>query len=178
MIGLLRCVVILVEVFATGGLSGCCFECLPPIAEKFIELAFPVDSVRGTGFSRVELRTVYLIFYNQPGFRGTTDTMRQLPGGQIAMGQDATYYLNLYPKNTTPAMTFFSVYAQPGTPFSYRIVVPATGRVYEIDHVSETYTDPERGCSCRYVKEKLFTLDGQPQVQPINSDKAATVLYR
>ena len=172
-----RTVFLLGMLVTAAGFTGCCFDCFSPINEKYINLAFPTDSLSSTGFQRTELRSVYLVRYNQAGFQGLPDTLRQLPSGLPATGDSALYYLSLYPEPATGTL-LLPVYAQPGIPLSFRVVMPATGRVYELDKITRTYEDPTSGCHCRYVREKQFVLDGQPRVQKISGPEAATRLSR
>lgn len=133
------------------------------VRRPFSHLRLFPDSTGGTGFRRAELRSVYVVTYGRPGFQGTADTSRQATPGTPA---STSLPLSIYPSPTSPIgrMTF-SLYAQPGSPFSYRIFVPAAGRVYAIDDVSHVFEENKGGCTCRIVQEKRFTVDGKPEVQ-------------
>ncbi|WP_310396268.1 hypothetical protein [Hymenobacter sp.] len=164
---------------ASVNLTGCCFDCVESTDTSFLTFAFSPDSVGGTGFRRAELQSVYVVTYGQPGFRGVPDTSRQVRPGTSGA---ASRSLQLYPSPTPPiGRITMSVYAQPGVPFSYRIVVPAAERVYAIDDVVHVFKEGEGGCNCRTLTEKRFTVDGRTEVQlpeGSNTGRPATVLAR
>ncbi|WP_147320691.1 hypothetical protein [Hymenobacter lapidiphilus] len=125
------------------------------------------DSSGVTGFRREELRSVYAVIYTRPGFQNPADTMRQFgPGTPTTDFRGLTIYAS-----PNQNQFHFSVYAQPGTPFSYRVFVPTTGKIFNIDNVSHTFSEAEGSCKCQYVAEKRFTVNGQLQVQPIGDGK-------
>ena len=143
---------------ATVGLSSCC-DCSagPDYTES--NFAFSADSLGRTGFRRDELRTAYLVTYAQPGFQGLRDTTRQRSASTPPAAIGSFFPVD-YSFRASPNAAEFSLYAHPG--LSYRIVVPAVGRVYEIDNVSQVFADREGdGCNCEEIKEQSFTIDGQ-----------------
>ena len=144
-------------------LSGCCDCSAGPDYEE-IHFAFSADSARGTGFRRSELRTAYLITYSQPGFQGPHDTIRQRPANTPPTVTG--YFFPVDFRTTTAGETgAFTLYAQVGATRSHRIVVPAANRTVEIDNVSQVLADREGdGCNCEEIKERRFTVDGQPKV--------------
>lgn len=149
----------IIYIGTTIGLSSCC-DCSSSPDYDLSTFAFSADSLGGTGFRREELRTAYLVTYAQPSFQGLRDTVRQRSASTppIALG-------NIFPVDysfsAAPNAAEFSLYTHPG--LSYRIVVPATGRAYEIDNISKVFADREGdGCNCEEIKEQRFTVDGQP----------------
>ena len=151
-------------------LSGCCF-CTKPDNSYSIELGFSADSLGGSGFQKEELKSVYVVIYSKPQFSGVTDTMRQT--GPFASSSSE---LNIYVSPQPNSHFTFSLYAMRNTPWSYRVFVPVTGKTFDIDNFSDIYTGDGGSCNCQYTSGKRFTVNGQPQVQPIRDGNNPVVI--
>ena len=176
MLALHRCTV-LICLGASVGLSSCCDCSAGPDYEE-LHFAFSADSLGGTGFRRADLRTAYLVTYAQPSFQGSRDTARQRLASTppTALGN---FFPVDYLLQASPNAAAFSLYAHAG--LSYRIVVPAAGRAYEIDNVSQVFADRQGdGCNCDEIKEQRFTIDGQSKTvdRPTLARQTPTVLQR
>ncbi|RYU79301.1 hypothetical protein [Hymenobacter persicinus] len=126
--------------------------------EDLVQFTFDTDSLQ-TGFRKAEINSAYVVRYRAPGFATPLDTVRQRSGPD-RMPQ---FYQFGY-----AALTLNALFAprpdQPGAPFtaySYRIVVPAANRRYDVTELELAgETRGSRCCQCYRNTRKSLRLDG------------------
>jgi hypothetical protein len=124
-------------------------------------LAFSTDTLASTsvGFRKAEVRSAYIVRYRDADFQSMDDTLRQ-PTAATA-------------KSTKPT---FGVYYQPGRPpqfdlpdferqniyaLSFRLVVPAANRTYDISNVVLKQEPGETRCAGERLTRREATVNGQ-----------------
>jgi hypothetical protein len=124
-------------------------------------LAFSTDTTEssGLGFRRAEVRSAYLVRYRTASFQQPLDTLLQPTP--------------LTPRNTTKPLlaVYYSAghppqFAVPdnGTPLadqSFRLVVPAANRTYDINNVVLKQEAGETRCSGYQITRREATVNGQ-----------------
>ncbi|MBF9223174.1 hypothetical protein [Hymenobacter ruricola] len=121
-------------------------------------LAFSTDTLPdpAAGFRRAEWRSAYLVRYATTDFQSPTDTLRQ-PWATV--GQRPV--LAVYASGQHPpqfAVPQSGPAAQPG---SYRLVVPAAGRQYDINNIVLTQESGKSRCDGYRITRREATVNGQ-----------------
>jgi len=152
-------------------LSGCgCgeVECSPCPFET-LTLHFDLDSLQG-GFRRAEVRSAYVVRYALNAYQQPLDTVRQ----RFNSG-----YLDFYATQALQPLYLFAVRpeATATTAYSYRVVVPAVGRQYDVTDVELVYEKGKGCCACERLTRRRFRLDGA-YVNADAAHEAGVVLRR
>ncbi|MCR5887271.1 hypothetical protein LRS06_05650 [Hymenobacter sp. J193] len=136
-----------------GALSGCCGTCIGNDGNEYLSLAFSTDSLGGQGFRRAELRSAYVVRYQDDALTQPLDTLRQPTSLRVYWPQAM---LSLLPVANINSPT----YSNWALPQSYRLVVPAAARTYDINAL-EVKTS-ESNCGCTETTLTRFELNGKP----------------
>ena len=138
--------------------SGC--SCPPnAVAPPTFMLAFGTDTLAGTGvgFRRAEVRSAYLVRYAKSDFQQLIDTLRQ-PTAQLGTKPTlAVYYRAQYPAQ----FDLPSFINQNTTALSYRLVVPAASRSYDISNVILEQSAGSSRCDNEHLTRREATINGQ-----------------
>ncbi|MCC3158038.1 hypothetical protein LJ737_12380 [Hymenobacter sp. 15J16-1T3B] len=129
-------------------LSSCCWDCAGNDGYEILNLAFSVDSLSGRGYRRAELRTAYVVRYTDRQARQVLDTLRQPNGITLywPQGQLGLLYVAAPTAALAPA-------------HSFRVVVPAAARAYNLTEVDVRVDHDKCGCTNAYLRG--LTIDGQ-----------------
>jgi hypothetical protein len=154
---MLRTSVILLTLgLVSASLSSCC-DC---DSDRFatLTLRFNPDSLGGPGFRRAEVGSAYVVRYAAT-LSSPIDTLRQRPAGSNSAPEAEFLALdrqsfNLYlPINTRAGQAVSS----------YRLVVPAATRRYDLTDLDVKTSTSKGPCSCSGIDRLDFSLNGQRQ---------------
>jgi hypothetical protein len=138
-------------------LTSCCWD-VPRETIGFVTFQFDTDTTAtGRGFRKQEVQTAYVVVYSGAGLTQPSDTMRQLPAGSPLSTSSLTI-------STAPPNSFLLVFQEGrtgGFP-SYRIVVPASQRNFDITDGVVDFKENKDRCKSVSIQQIRFTLDGQP----------------
>lgn len=141
-------------------LTGCCWD-VPYENSAFVQFQFSTDTLAaGSGFRRAELRSAYLVQYLDADLTRPADTLRQPAPGTPAAA--STAYFQLY---SSPPNSFGLYFQKSGStvrPGSFRVVVPASQRSFDISQPDLELAERDDRCGGQYVRRVRFTLNGQP----------------
>lgn len=141
-------------------LAGCCWDVLSENS-AFVQFQFSTDTLAaGPGFRRAELRSAYLVQYLDADLTRPADTLRQPAPGTPAAA--STAYFHLY---SSPANSFGLYFQKTGPtvrPGSFRVVVPASQRTFDIRQPDLELVERDDRCGGWYVRRVRFTLNGVP----------------
>ena len=124
-------------------------------------LAFSTDTLAngGLGFRRAEVRTAYLVYYATADFQQPTDTLRQ-PTGRVAVGSTKPVLVIYYGAGYPPQFAVAG-YSQPSAPKSFRLVVPAATRQYDIGNIILEESPGKSRCDGYRITRREATVNGQ-----------------
>ncbi len=147
---------------AATALPACQQTCPANLAPPpFITLAFSTDTTaaNGPGFRRAELRTAYLVRYSSADFWSLIDTLRQ-PGTATATSTKPVfpiYYGAGYPPQFgLPEFVSQNTFAR-----SFRLVVPAANRTYDISNIVLQQEPGNNHCDGYQLTRREVTVNGQ-----------------
>ncbi len=159
-----RCTIIVgAGVLAAGllALAGCARGCQEPspFPDSF-PLAFGADTVRsnGTGFRRAEVRSAYLVRY------ATTDLQQPLDTLHANTGRGGgRLFLDVYYPSSSDGRPGFDLRGSSSRSdaHSFRLLVPAAGRTYDITAVVLEYATGPGKCPEYRVTRREATINGQ-----------------
>lgn len=140
---------LLAAVLSAFALSGCCgvfvqCDACPP--NEGLTFIFETDPAKG-GFQPSEIRSAYVVRYTLNNYLLPLDTLRQPP---------------YFPYNYSGFEE--SGVVLPSTEFSYRIVVPAAQRQYDITDIELTYEEGSGCCACDQLRRRKFKRDNVPTI--------------
>ncbi|MBC8082677.1 MAG: hypothetical protein H7Z21_05640 [Hymenobacter sp.] len=143
-------------------LAGCgcnnvdCVSC--NLEEYRVLLRFSPDSLQGSGFRRSEANSAYVVRYANQDFSGARDTIRQ----ELRRESYLNFYANGLDLSTLPAPAGATgSITGPFPQGSYRIVVPALSRQYDISGFDVAGETGDGCCACYRNTRRRFTLNGQ-----------------
>jgi hypothetical protein len=139
-------------------LAGC--SCPPnATAPPQFTLAFSDDTLNSSsvGFRRAEIRSAYLVRYANTDFQQLIDTLRQPTAFLGTKPTLAIYYRAQYPAQFA-LPDFVSQYK---TAHSYRLVVPAANRSYDITNVILEQTAGSKRCDNDRLNRSEANINGQ-----------------
>ena len=139
--------------------SGCeCDKNSPPPPQ--FQLAFSPDTLgAGLGFRRAEVRSAYLIRYRTPDYQQPADTLRQ-PTAASAAGTAPVLEIHYSPQHP-PQFAVNAYVAQNVTARSFRLVVPAARRSYDITNIVLVQIAGNGRCSAPRTTHNEATVNGQ-----------------
>ncbi len=145
---------LILSTMSTGLMSiGCC-DCGDEGPAE-VALRFNADTLGGPGFRQAEIRTAYLIRYAGT-LTNTIDTLRQRTAGQSSTLES----LNIQPG--VGASVWLRPYTYANLPVgSYRLVVPAANRTFDITDIDIQTRTGSEPCGCLFVERLDFSLNGQ-----------------
>ena len=124
-------------------------------------LAFSTDTAKssGLGFHRAEVRSAYLVRYGTADFQQPTDTLRQ-PATAPPLNSTKPVLAIYYGAGEPPQ---FAVpdYGNPPRALSYRLVVPAASRTYDISNVVLKQEPGKDRCDGYRITRREATVNGQ-----------------
>ncbi|GAA4032715.1 hypothetical protein GCM10022409_16220 [Hymenobacter glaciei] len=129
----------------------------PPV----FTLAFSTDTMAstGVGFRKAEVRSAYIVRYRDADFQSMDDTLRQ-PTAATANSKNpefGIYYRPGYPPQfALPDFERQNTFAR-----SFRLVVPAANRTYDINNVVLKEEPGESRCSGYRITRREATINGQ-----------------
>lgn len=124
-------------------------------------LAFSADTLAstGVGFRKAEVRSAYIVRYRDADFQSMDDTLRQ-PTAATATSTKPLFHiyygLGHPPLFEIPAFERQNIYAR-----SFRLVVPAANRTYDISNVVLTQEPGGSRCSSERLTRREATVNGQ-----------------
>lgn len=146
-----------------AALAGCgcsnteCDTC-DPFADELVLFRLDADTLRN-GFRQAEVASAYVVRYANPDFTQPRDTVRQ-SFRQVYQGLGYTnrdVVLNLvFGNKITSAAQFLNS--------SYRIVVPAANREFDVSNLEISTEDGTDCCPCSYNTRRRYFLDSRPIV--------------
>lgn len=170
---LLRAAAVGVLAVALAG-CGCgtvdCDAC-DPLADELILLRLDADSLQ-TGFRRREVASAYVVRYANPDFTVPRDTVRQ--------NFRAAYQGLGFSEYDVALNLLFATKVATATEFlnsSYRVVVPAAGRQYDVNNLEITTQEGTGCCACATNARRRYVLNGAP-IAADGSSYTGTVLRR
>lgn len=141
-------------------LAGC--SCPPdgPPPPTFM-VAFSADTLgsSGVGFRRAEIRSAYIVRYGAADFQPLLDTLRQ-PRATSAASTQPVFSI-FYGKDYPTQFSLPDYVRQNVTAHSFRLVVPAAGRTYDITNVVLEQAAGSGRCAAPYVSRRQATINGQ-----------------
>lgn len=147
---------------ATGLLAaaGCSCPYDSPPPPEFM-LAFSTDTLApgGVGFRRAELRTAYLVRYSAADFQSLIDTLRQ-PTAATANATKPVFPI-FYPSGHPPQFAVPAYVSQNTFARSFRLVVPAASRTYDISNIVLTQEPGKDRCDGYRITRREATVNGQ-----------------
>jgi hypothetical protein len=129
----------------------------PPV----LMLAFSTDTAAssGLGFRRAELRSAYLVRYSTADFQQPFDTLRQ-PNPK--MPNSTTPVLSIYyPAGHLPQFAVSDYVSLSTFARSFRLVVPAASRTYDITNIVLKQEPGETRCAGERITRREATVNGQ-----------------
>jgi hypothetical protein len=147
---------LLLSLLSTGLMGiGCC-DCFNPTTD--LSLEFSADSLGGAGFRRAEWRSAYVVRY-EATLTEPIDTLRQaLPGATSPAGGSYLYVLE---GGSGPVAWLDSRWAGSKPVGSFRVLVPAAGRTYDLTDIDLKTTGGGGRCGCYRIERFNFSLNGQ-----------------
>lgn len=149
---------IAVALVGLGGLvplASCCFDpCVGVPTSALMSFRFSTDTLTGRGFRQQEVRSVYVVAYQDNQLTQPLDTFRLPPATQPKLVLFEKRRIQLY----------FDGDSIQGRPVYYRIVVAAAQRHFDIQRIALTRATSTvcRTTTCQTVTGVRFTLDQQP----------------
>lgn len=129
-------------------LSGCCWDCGGNDGYEYLDLAFSLDSLTGRGYRRAELRTAYVVRYTDVQAHQVLDTLRQPTA------------ITLYWPQAQLGLLYVAAPASALAPArSFRVVVPAAARTYDLTNLEVTVS--QDNCGCINARLRSLYLDGE-----------------
>jgi hypothetical protein len=124
-------------------------------------LAFSADTLTssGVGFRRAELRSAYLVRYNDAEFQSLIDTLRQ-PSASTANSTKPVFPI-YYPPGHLPQFGLPDFVSQNASSRSFRLVVPAANRTYNISNIVLTQEPGESRCDGYHLTRREANVNGQ-----------------
>ena len=124
-------------------------------------LAFSTDTLApgGAGFRKAELRTAYIVRYRDADFQSMDDTLRQRTAATAnsTKPEFGIYYRPGYPPQfELPAFERQNTFAR-----SFRLVVPAANRTYDINNVVLQEEPGKSRCDGDRLTRREATVNGQ-----------------
>ena len=163
----------------SGLLAACGDKCdgmdCPP-CNAFINdivVVFARDSLQG-GFRKAEKNGGYAVRYRAPGFNVPVDTVRQTRNG-------ANFYQGLISLQMLAWPGALTGASQLGLEaYSYRFVLPALNRTYDINNVEMQTRAGDTGscCDCGENVRRRFTLNSVPVVLDGNANNERPAFLR
>ncbi|WP_210520748.1 hypothetical protein [Hymenobacter terricola] len=147
---------------ATGllAVAGCsCPPSDPPPPQ--LTLAFSTDTLApgGVGFRRAEMRTAYLVRYRAADFQPLLDTLRQPTAATVNSGKPM--FSVFYGPGYAPQFGLSEFISQNVYARSFRLVVPAAGRTYDITNVVLEQAAGSGRCAAPHLSRREATINGQ-----------------
>ena len=139
------------------GLMGCGDECedydCAPCTETE-NLLVRLDTDSQTGFSAAEVAGAYLVRYAGPGFAAPLDTVRNgICGPNLLCAVDLQHLPLPTATGSAPALGYLA--------YNYRVVLPATGRSYDLSNLDVASQPGGPGCcSCATNLRRRALLNG------------------
>ena len=124
-------------------------------------LAFSADTAttNGVGFRRAEVRSAYLVRYTTADFQQPTDTLRQ-PTPQTPLNNTKPVLAIYYGAGHPPQLPLpDNGNQQPGR--SYRLVLPAANRTYDINNIVLKEELGKTRCEGYRITRREATVNGQ-----------------
>jgi hypothetical protein len=138
-----------------ASLGGCCFgECIGARDSALVYFQFSADTlVAGQGFRQAEVRSAYVVSYNDTRLLRPQDTVRWLAasatGRKLLLIDRRRFALGFLEDSTR------------GIAGSYRVVVPAAQQHYDIRNIMVPVERSPCRNSCDQAKSVSFQLNGQ-----------------
>lgn len=136
-------------------LASCCFDpCVGVPTSAITSFRFSADTLTGQGFRQQEVRSVYVVAYQDNKLTQPVDTFRLPPATRPKLVLFDKRRIQLY----------FDGDSIQGRPAYYRIVVPAAQRHFDVQRIALTVATSTvcRTTTCQMVTGVRFTLDQQP----------------
>jgi hypothetical protein len=141
----------------TAALAGCCGtkNCDTCLSEGFI-LRFDTDSLNG-GFRWAEVRSAYVVRYTLNNYQQPLDTVRrQLNTNFTFYPTDFRVPLNQFRPRPGNSLHY--------TQYSYRVMVPAAQRQYDVTNIELAFEEGKGCCACSRLTRRRFQLNAAPVV--------------
>ncbi|GAB3579077.1 hypothetical protein [Hymenobacter daeguensis] len=124
-------------------------------------VAFSADTLSstGVGFRQAEVRSAYIVRYGSTDFQPLIDTLRQKNAPSAPATQPI--FVVLHGKNYPTQFSLPEYVRQNVSARSYRLVVPAAGRTYDITNVVLEQANGSGRCASPYVSRREATINGQ-----------------
>jgi hypothetical protein len=124
-------------------------------------VAFSADTLSstGVGFRRAEIRSAYIVRYGSADFQPLIDTLRQ-PTAASATSTQPVFPV-FYGKDNSTQFPLPEYVRQNVSAHSYRLMVPAAGRTYDITNVVLEQKNGSGRCAVPYVSRREATINGQ-----------------
>ena len=140
--------------------AGCSCPKNEPPPPQFM-LAFSADTLApgGVGFRKAEIRTAYLVRYRAADFQSFVDTLRQ----PTAATRNSTkpVFPVFYGPAHAPQFALDEYVSQNVFARSFRLVVPAASRTYDINNVVLEQTASSGRCAAPHLSRREATINGQ-----------------
>ncbi len=153
----------LVATLTTAAALPACQQVCPPnmTSPPTFMLAFSADTLgsAGLGFRRAEVRSAYLVRYATADFQQPTDTLRQ-PTAATPLNSTKPI-LAIYYSAGHPPQFAVPDYGTQQSGTSYRLVVPAANRTYNINNVILTQEPGKNRCDGYRITRREATVNGQ-----------------
>lgn len=129
----------------------------PPV----FTLAFSADTLgsTGRGFRWAEIRSAYLVRYGAADFQPLLDTLRQPTAASATSSQPV--FPVFYTKGYLTQFALPDYVRQNVSAHSFRLVVPAASRTYDITDVVLEQTTGSGRCAAPRVSRRQATINGQ-----------------
>lgn len=141
-------------------LTGCQQVCPPNVtAPPVLMLAFSTDTLTSTGlgFRRAEVRSAYLVRYGTADLRQPLDTLRQPTSIKGTKSVLRVYYDAQHP----PQFAVPDYGRQSGEATSFRLLVPAASRTYDITDVAIEQVPGNNRCDGYRISRREAHVNGQ-----------------
>ncbi|MDO7849648.1 hypothetical protein Q5H92_25015 [Hymenobacter sp. M29] len=141
-------------------LAGCSCPKGEPPPPQFM-LAFSPDTLSssGLGFRRAETRSAYLVRYGDEALQSLLDTLRQPTPATL---KSATALFLVYYMKDQPAQFALPAFVRQNVnAHSFRLVVPAANRSYDITNIVLEQTAGSGRCSVSHVSRNEALVNGQ-----------------
>ena len=144
--------ILLAGLAALAGCSCPYYDSGPPQ----LTLAFGTDTLaNGLGFRRAEVRSAYLVRYAATDLPQMLDTLRQ-PTAPTSVNARALYFSREHPPIfALPEYVRQNIFAR-----SFRLVVPAASRSYDITNIVIEHTASGGRCSMDRITRQEVTVNG------------------
>lgn len=149
--------VLLIGLALLAGGCGCGREDDYPALPPRFSLAFSTDTAAsGAGFRRAEVRSAYLVRYAAGDFQQVLDTLRQRPTTATANVFNVYYISSNPPQFEVMDYVRQNVFAR-----SFRLVVPAANRTYDIANLVTERKSSGGRCPVNQTTRLEATVNGQ-----------------